>query len=1106
MPIGNRYELLEKIGEGGMGAVYRAWDQLTQKTVALKQLHLSAVNSFDTSNDKLALVTEFRILASLRHPNIISVYDYGLHEGQPYIVMELLKKTLPFNQAIEPLPSIEKIKLIIQILEALVYLHRHDVIHRDLKPANVLVSDGQVKLLDFGLSAIGNVVEGRAGTLVYMAPETLVDMIAVPQSDLYSVGLMAYEAIAGQLPFRARSMRAIINSIPDLSLLNNHPATHVIGRLLLKDPEDRYTTAYETLRAFAQVMGLTIDVDTVIRESFLQASKFVGRDKQLTQLKNALYDAVDGHGSAWLVGGESGVGKSRLLDELRTHALVVGALVLRGQAIEESRMPYQLWQDVLPRLILNIDLSELEASVLKDIIPNISNFIERDVPSAPVLIGDSYHQRLILTIIEVLRRQEQTIVLLLEDVQWAMESLANLKQVLNSVREHSWLIIFSYRNDESPYLAQELDMMHHMILPRMNIEQIGEISQSILGKFRTPANVVELLMKETEGNPFFVTEVMRALGQETQRLDDITEMAIPNSIVAGGINQILRRRIQHVSDQHTLQFAAIIGRQIDELVLKQIQTNMGDKDNTQLEKFLINASDFGVIEISDNQWRFSHDKLRELILSDIDTSQRPLLYRHVAEAVETVYRGTLETHVEELLSYWQGANHPQKILDYIPKVINQKILFGHMATVYDLLQEGNRWLQLVDVPQQNSARLFLRFTLAKWHLLSGKWSEAITFFKEAIQFAQLSNDVQAVVDSMNGQVECYTQLGNYKEARTLGQQTLDIAHSIDYMAGIALCLHNLAVIARYQGRYDEATNYSLQSITISREFGDQYEIARNLHLLGLISHFQGHYNNARTYYEQCLVIRRAIGDQPGVSRTSLNIGVLARFQGRYQEAKIYCEQCLHIQQDVGDQYIIALCYSSLANIAILQRRFTEAQLHCQTCLNIQQEIGNQYGIGWSYNNFGLIAFYQEKYDEAETYFEQSLALRRQIGDKEGVGTSLNYLSWIALQQTDYEVIQLHLREALEIAKQSNLVYLMLDCISTAAHVLYQQGKLIIAVEWLSFCLQHPVTTPEARDFLILLQSKLQESLSIEDYETTFQHGKQLDLDTVLSDLHDEIML
>src|SRR5262245_25672679 len=217
--FGKRYVLQALLGEGGMGAVYQAFDRLTGTSVALKRVlapteQLSFNSRSEAVDPRMALAQEFQVLASLRHPNIISVLDYGFDDQrQPYFTMDLLGGAKTILRAGQGKPITSRVNLLIQTLQALAYLHRRGIVHRDLKPGNVLVSGGQAKVLDFGLSVDMGQASGVVGTLAYMAPEVLNGEPASTASDLYSIGVIAYELLSGHRLFDADSVSDLIDHI-----------------------------------------------------------------------------------------------------------------------------------------------------------------------------------------------------------------------------------------------------------------------------------------------------------------------------------------------------------------------------------------------------------------------------------------------------------------------------------------------------------------------------------------------------------------------------------------------------------------------------------------------------------------------------------------------------------------------------------------------------------------------------------------------------------------------------------------------------------------------------------------------------------------------------
>ncbi len=784
--IGHRYYLSNLLGAGGMGSVYRALDRLTGQSVALKRVtaapdQLQFGTQDESSDLRVALAREFAALSSLKHPHIISVLDYGFEEdGQPYFTMDLLENAQPLNIAAENQPLDARINLLAQMLQALAYLHRRGILHRDLKPGNVLVANGQVKVLDFGLAVAREQLNDTdaiaTGTLAYMAPEILMGDLAREASDLYAVGVIAYQVLTGNHPFDTSNISLLLNDIlhkiPDVTHIENSALAAAIAQLLDKNPAQRLITPTEIITLLGNATGQHIQTETAAtRESFIQAAEFIGRRWELGQLKQAMSDAIDGQGSAWLVGGESGVGKSRLLNEVRTIALVQGALVLRGQAVNEGGAVYQLWREPLRWLSLISDLSDLEAGVLKNLVPDIATLLERDIMDAQPLDPQGTQRRLFNVIERVIRRQRQPLVLLLEDLHWADDSLSILSQIAALTRDLPILIIGTFRDDERPDLPANLPGLVLIKLSRLVKAEIAQLSESMLG-INNPA-VIARLEQETEGNVFFLVEVVRVLAEEAGQLGKIGQVPLPESVFAGGVEQIIQRRLHHVpADGHALlQFAAATGRQLDLDLLRVAEPT------ANLEQWLTGCSNVAVLEFQDDQWRFSHDKLRDAVLVNLQTPERQSLHKQVAEVIEAVYPDVVEQYAA-LAYHWGSAANLPKEVDYAQRAGQVALRnSAYLDAVRQFTRSLTALAKLPGTPERTQTELTLQISLGV-ALLSIKGytaPEVKQAWTRAYEVARAVEHAPEHFQALWGLWSFYVVQPNFKQALELAQQMFTLA-------------------------------------------------------------------------------------------------------------------------------------------------------------------------------------------------------------------------------------------------------------------------------------------------------------------------------------------
>jgi serine/threonine protein kinase len=256
-----RYQILDRLGEGAMGVVYRAKDTALGRVVALKMLsaELGSEEELHTRFQR-----EAEAIGRLNHPNIVTVYDLGEVDGRLYMAMELLEgddlRSL-IDKRVD-IPLADRLRVLIQICHGLGYAHSRGVVHRDIKPANILVTaGGRVKLLDFGLARVAaRAAITRQGVILgtpdYMSPEQAMGNPAESRSDLFSAGSVFYEFLALQKPFKGKTLHSVLYQIisdepdPLLTLIPELPArvAAVIHRMLRKKPDQRYATMEEVAR------------------------------------------------------------------------------------------------------------------------------------------------------------------------------------------------------------------------------------------------------------------------------------------------------------------------------------------------------------------------------------------------------------------------------------------------------------------------------------------------------------------------------------------------------------------------------------------------------------------------------------------------------------------------------------------------------------------------------------------------------------------------------------------------------------------------------------------------------------------------------------------
>ena len=718
--IGKRYQVVTELGTSSTGVVYSAVDRLSGSRIALRIVTAPLFEPADddgASKHRLALSRQLRLIASSHHPNIVGLIDYGFDDRmRPYYTQRLLEQPLGLLEAGRDQPFEARLDLLLQALQGLAYLHRRGVVHGDLRPRTVLVDDRRVQLVNYGLAALR---EAEAGSeAAYLAPEILAGEEASPESDLYALGILIYELLSGRPAGDGSGDPAGRRGRLEISTRDlDGRVIPVLEKLLAEKPGERYCDAAEVIVDLTRALDQPLPEETsAIRESFLQRARLAGREQHVERLAALVEAVLEGRGDALLVAGESGVGKSRLLEELRAMSLAAGALVISGRAVAEGYHPYHSWRLILRHLLLLVEVDDAEAAVLLHQVPGALS--DRDIPPAPALDPQAARKEFVAVVQRLLGRLERPAVFILEDLHWAgTESLDLMSELARSAARLPLVLVGTFRDDERPDLAMMLAEIPQLKLGRLGREEILELTEAMLGRRDHQDELVDFLQRETGGNAFFLVEMMRALAEEAGRLDHIDPAHLPEQVTTGSIQQILKRRLERLPRRvrPLLQLAAVAGREVDLKLLGALDPNF------QPRVWLRFCADQAVLEVDGGRWRFAGESFREALLDDLPVSELRGLHRRVAEAIAAVYGRAAES-VAGLAYHWTRAadlSDPEATglaVDYLERA-------GHAAMQScahtEALRLLNRGLELLGTlpPAARRQRQEIRFQLD----LGGVW-------------------------------------------------------------------------------------------------------------------------------------------------------------------------------------------------------------------------------------------------------------------------------------------------------------------------------------------------------------------------------------------------
>jgi serine/threonine protein kinase/tetratricopeptide (TPR) repeat protein len=979
--LGGRYEILQLLGEGGMGAVYKARDRELDRFVALKLIRPElAANPSILARFKQELL----LSREVTHKNVIRIFDLGDADGVKFITMEFVEgqDLRSLIQEKKKFPPEEAVELMQQVCRALEAAHTLGIIHRDLKPQNIMLDQtGRILVMDFGLARM---VEGDGmtqtgalvGTMEYMSPEQALGKDLDLRSDLFSLGLILYELLTGKMPFKAESaVASLIKRNQEQAVpVSDHDGTipralsNIVSKCLERDPALRYQTAGEFLE----------DLEIWQGKRAAATLRFPTSEKPWGQ-------TIPWH---W-IGGSAAV-----------LALAITGFLLRAELFAPGKKTSVTPTGPAVSLaILPFRNASGDPSV-DWLGPSLADMLSTDVGQSPRLrtvSPASLHQ-----IFSDLRISSATVL-----------DPATIKRVANfsSADRVVWgqyakfgdqiridATLQDIKNDRAVPL--KIDVASEKEIPGA----IDRLAESIRQKLALPEDA----LKELKAGSF---------QPSSKSIPALRDYSLGVASQREGKNLEAQKQFEAATKEDPT-FALAFSR------LAQTFSSLGydseaeqsakkgvdlSQDLPEAEKYLISAIRFQATKNYPEAIK-AYETLAKASPGNSDVqSALAGLYQDSGDLgkARDYYQKLLSANPKDIAATLDmgriaiKSGDPQGSLDPLNRAYSLAVQVDNqeqqatslhlMAIAYRNLSKPEEVLrneqQAIAIWRRVGQKRGLAFSLnamAATQASLGKTKEAVANFQEALQIRRDIGDKRGLADTLIDMGNFSDERGDHDQALKMYKEALELERDIGNESLQAICLNNIGSVYSEKGQYDDALTYFQQVLELREKSKVPQDIVESLHNLGEVLGGMGRYDQAISYYMRALDLRRSMNDLRGAALESYGLGTLFDYQGRFGAAINSKQDALKTFRDLKDKtFWMAEILGGYGESLILAGRGDEAKDSLDEALSLSRELKNDGMVAQTLALQGDALFYQDNFKAAHSLYEQALqaAIRSKEEDK-----------------------------------------------------------------------------------------------------------------------------